>query len=50
MLEAYRKHVEERAAQGVVPQPLDEEQTVAPLDPSLSDSAYSVKGVSRILQ
>ena len=27
MLEAYRKHVEERAAQGVVPQPLDPEQT-----------------------
>ena len=29
MLEAYRKHVEERAAQGVVPQPLDEKQTAA---------------------
>lgn len=29
MLEAYRKHVEERAAQGVVPQPLDPEQTAA---------------------
>ncbi|RHW22726.1 bifunctional aconitate hydratase 2/2-methylisocitrate dehydratase [Pseudomonas jilinensis] len=27
MLEAYRKHVEERAAQGVVPQPLNAEQT-----------------------
>ena len=27
MLEAYRKHVEERAAQGVVPQPLSPEQT-----------------------
>ncbi len=26
MLEAYRKHVEERAAQGVVPKPLDAEQ------------------------
>ncbi|WP_409564136.1 hypothetical protein, partial [Pseudomonas aeruginosa] len=26
MLEAYRKHVEERAAQGVVPQPLNAEQ------------------------
>ncbi|MEE8233894.1 MAG: bifunctional aconitate hydratase 2/2-methylisocitrate dehydratase, partial [Gammaproteobacteria bacterium] len=29
MLETYRKHVEERAAQGVVPQPLNEEQTAA---------------------
>ncbi|MCK5667986.1 MAG: aconitate hydratase B, partial [Gammaproteobacteria bacterium] len=29
MLEAYRKHVEVRAAQGVVPQPLDAEQTAA---------------------
>ena len=29
MLEAYRKHVEERTAQGVVPQPLDEKQTAA---------------------
>ena len=27
MLEAYRKHVEERAAEGVVPQPLSPEQT-----------------------
>ena len=27
MLEAYRKHVEERAAEGVVPKPLDEQQT-----------------------
>ncbi|NVD05712.1 bifunctional aconitate hydratase 2/2-methylisocitrate dehydratase [Vibrio sp. JPW-9-11-11] len=27
MLEAYRKHVEERAAEGVVPKPLDAEQT-----------------------
>ena len=27
MLEAYRKHIEERAAQGVVPQPLNAEQT-----------------------
>ncbi len=27
MLEAYRKHVEERAAEGVVPLPLDEQQT-----------------------
>ncbi|WP_285533797.1 bifunctional aconitate hydratase 2/2-methylisocitrate dehydratase [Stutzerimonas stutzeri] len=27
MLKAYRKHVEERAAQGVVPQPLNAEQT-----------------------
>lgn len=26
MLEAYRKHVEERAAEGVVPKPLDAEQ------------------------
>jgi len=29
VLEAYRKHVEERAAQGVVPQPLDAKQTAA---------------------
>lgn len=28
MLEAYRKHVEERAAEGVVPKPLDAEQVV----------------------
>ncbi|MGV8842451.1 MAG: bifunctional aconitate hydratase 2/2-methylisocitrate dehydratase [Pseudomonas sp.] len=27
MLEAYRKHIQERAAQGVVPQPLNAEQT-----------------------
>ena len=27
MLEAYRKHVAERAEQGIVPQPLDSEQT-----------------------
>ena len=27
MLEAYRKHVAERAAQGIVPQPLNAEQT-----------------------
>ncbi|MGF1699991.1 bifunctional aconitate hydratase 2/2-methylisocitrate dehydratase [Photobacterium makurazakiensis] len=29
MLEAYRKHVEERAAEGVVPQPLNAEQVAA---------------------
>lgn len=29
LLEAYRKHVEERAAEGVVPKPLDPEQTAA---------------------
>ncbi|MFT5427129.1 MAG: aconitate hydratase 2/2-methylisocitrate dehydratase [Gammaproteobacteria bacterium] len=29
MLDAYRKHIEERATQGVVPQPLDPEQTSA---------------------
>ncbi|MDY6891370.1 MAG: bifunctional aconitate hydratase 2/2-methylisocitrate dehydratase [Pseudomonadota bacterium] len=29
MLEAYRKHVEERAAQGIPPKPLDPEQTSA---------------------
>ncbi|MCB1668039.1 MAG: bifunctional aconitate hydratase 2/2-methylisocitrate dehydratase [Porticoccaceae bacterium] len=29
MLEAYRKHVAERAAEGVVPKPLDPEQTAA---------------------
>ncbi len=27
MLDAYRQHVEERAAQGIVPKPLDEQQT-----------------------
>ncbi|WP_044501575.1 bifunctional aconitate hydratase 2/2-methylisocitrate dehydratase [Pseudomonas saudimassiliensis] len=32
MLEAYRKHVEERAAQGVVPQPLNAEQTAGLVD------------------
>ncbi len=29
MLEQYRKHVEERAAEGIVPKPLDPEQTAA---------------------
>ena len=29
VLEAYRKHVEERAAEGVPPKPLDAEQTAA---------------------
>nr|WP_269093383.1 MULTISPECIES: bifunctional aconitate hydratase 2/2-methylisocitrate dehydratase [unclassified Photobacterium] len=29
VLEAYRKHVEERAAEGIVPKPLDAEQTAA---------------------
>ncbi len=29
MLEAYRKHVAERAAEGIVPQPLNEEQTAS---------------------
>ena len=29
MLEAYRRHVEERASEGVVPKPLDAEQTAA---------------------
>ncbi|EKE71415.1 bifunctional aconitate hydratase 2/2-methylisocitrate dehydratase [Gallaecimonas xiamenensis] len=32
MLEAYRKHVEERAAQGVVPKPLSAEQTAQLVD------------------
>ncbi len=32
MLEAYRKHVEERAAEGVPPKPLDPEQTAALVD------------------
>jgi len=32
VLEAYRKHVEERAAQGVVPQPLNAEQTAGLVD------------------
>lgn len=29
MLEAYRKHVAERAAEGIVPKPLDAEQVAA---------------------
>jgi aconitase (EC 4.2.1.3) len=29
VLEAYRKHVEERAAQGIVPKPLNAEQTAS---------------------
>ena len=29
MLEEYRKHVEERAAEGIPPQPLSAEQTAA---------------------
>ena len=32
MLEAYRKHVEERAAEGIVPKPLDAEQVAALVD------------------
>tara|TARA_Y100000748_G_scaffold272103_1_gene245825 strand:- start:12744 stop:15338 length:2595 start_codon:yes stop_codon:yes gene_type:complete len=32
VLEAYRKHVEERAAQGIVPQPLNAEQTAGLVD------------------
>ncbi len=32
VLEAYRKHVEERAAQGIVPQPLNAEQTAGLID------------------
>ena len=28
MLEQYRKHVAERAAEGIVPKPLDAEQTL----------------------
>ncbi|TWH64140.1 aconitase, partial [Azomonas agilis] len=32
MLEAYRKHVEERAALGIVPQPLNAEQTAGLVD------------------
>ncbi|MFB4370099.1 MULTISPECIES: bifunctional aconitate hydratase 2/2-methylisocitrate dehydratase [unclassified Pseudomonas] len=32
MLEAYRKHVAERAAQGIVPQPLNAEQTAGLVD------------------
>ncbi|RKF20873.1 bifunctional aconitate hydratase 2/2-methylisocitrate dehydratase [Alginatibacterium sediminis] len=32
MLESYRKHVEERAAQGIVPTPLNAEQTAALVD------------------
>ncbi len=32
MLEAYRKHVEERAAEGVVPKPLDAEQVAGLVD------------------
>ncbi|NIY86608.1 bifunctional aconitate hydratase 2/2-methylisocitrate dehydratase [Vibrio campbellii] len=33
MLEAYRKHVEERAAEGVVPKPLDAEQVAGLVEP-----------------
>ena len=32
MLEAYRKHVEERAAEGVVPKPLSAEQVSGLVD------------------
>ncbi|MFD2178768.1 bifunctional aconitate hydratase 2/2-methylisocitrate dehydratase [Veronia pacifica] len=32
MLEAYRKHVEERAAEGIAPKPLDAEQTASLLE------------------
>ena len=32
VLEAYRKHVEERAALGIVPQPLNAEQTAGLVD------------------
>ena len=42
MLEAYRKHVEERAAEGVVPKPLDAEQ-VAGLVELLKESHRKVK-------
>ena len=44
MLEAYRKHVEERAALGVVPQPLNAEQTAALVEllknPPQGEEAY----------
>ena len=44
MLEAYRKHVEERAAEGVPPKPLDPEQTAALVEllknPPAGEEAY----------
>ncbi len=44
MLEAYRKHVEERAAQGIVPQPLNAEQTAGLVEllknPPAGEEAY----------
>ncbi|MDO6499688.1 bifunctional aconitate hydratase 2/2-methylisocitrate dehydratase [Photobacterium sanguinicancri] len=44
MLEAYRKHVEERAAEGVVPKPLDAEQVAALVEllksPPASEEAF----------
>ncbi|MEZ3185190.1 bifunctional aconitate hydratase 2/2-methylisocitrate dehydratase [Pseudomonas sp. LM13] len=46
MLEAYRKHVEERAAQGVVPQPLNAEQTAGLIEllknPPAGEEAFLV--------
>ncbi|WP_434458474.1 bifunctional aconitate hydratase 2/2-methylisocitrate dehydratase [Stutzerimonas urumqiensis] len=50
MLEAYRKHVEERAAQGVVPQPLTAEQTAALVEllknPPAGEEAFLVDLIS----
>jgi len=44
VLEAYRKHVEERAAQGIVPQPLNAEQTAGLVEllknPPAGEEAY----------
>ena len=46
MLEAYRKHVEERAAQGIVPQPLNAEQTAGLIEllknPPAGEEAFLV--------
>ena len=46
VLEAYRKHVEERAAQGVVPQPLNAEQTAGLIEllknPPAGEEAFLV--------
>lgn len=46
MLEAYRKHVEERAALGIVPQPLNAQQTAALIEllknPQPGEDAYLI--------
>lgn len=44
MLEAYRKHVAERAAEGVVPKPLDAEQVAGLVE--LLKNPHKVKKLS----